>query len=364
MKTHHALVVEDDDRIIEQIEDTLFSLGHKYERAASQAEAQQKLETNGFDYVLLDLHIPARPGRGGASAEFGLHLLRSIRQMKGPTAMPVIIMTGQGAACVDLMSELNRLGPNEYISKPWPEKGRTLAAVVKEVLRTASEGTPKAALAAPKAKAKFAGGTIVYLPERIEILGRMITEKSHRGNFWNVLQCLRQKSADGRFKGFSGRALGSHFRNSGASQNTVASCVGDLRERISAVLAEAGVEAGEEDFILSGGSGYRFKEWITVVERTDEKPAQPQTPAPAAPTAAAPAGSPDEPLTDRQLWALDRLRAGEHLLRVDLERQFKITDKTAKRDLSDMIRRGLAVFVRIPRPGHYEIAKRPGTASH
>lgn len=35
MKTHHALVVEDDDRIIEQIEDTLFSLGHKYERAAS-----------------------------------------------------------------------------------------------------------------------------------------------------------------------------------------------------------------------------------------------------------------------------------------------------------------------------------------
>lgn len=363
MKTHHALVVEDDDRIIDQIEDTLFSLGHKYERAASQAEAQQKLEANGYDYVLLDLHIPARPGRGGASAEFGLHLLRSIRHMKGPSAMPVIIMTGQGAACVDLMSELNRLGPNEYISKPWPEKGRTLATVVKSVLRSVAEGhTTKPADAAPKAK--FAGGTIVYLPERIEILGRMITEKSHRGNFWNVLQCLRQKSADGRFKGFSGRALGSHFRNSGASQNTVAFCVGDLRERISAVLADAGVEAGEEDIILSGGSGYRFKDWITVVERTDEKPAQPQTPAAAAPAAEAPSGGSDVPLTDRQLWALDKLRAGEHLLRVDVERQFKITDKTAKRDLSDMIRRGLAVFVRIPRPGHYEIAKRPGTASH
>lgn len=66
MKLPHALVVEDDDRIIDQIEDTLFSLGHKFERVANQAEAQQKLEANGYDYVLLDLHIPARPGRGGA----------------------------------------------------------------------------------------------------------------------------------------------------------------------------------------------------------------------------------------------------------------------------------------------------------
>ena len=66
--------------------------------------------------------------------------------MKGPATMPVIIVTGQGAACVDLVSELNRFGPNEYISKPWPEKGRTLATVIKEVLNAHAQGTqpPKA----------------------------------------------------------------------------------------------------------------------------------------------------------------------------------------------------------------------------
>lgn len=272
-------------------------------------------------------------------------------------------MTGQGGTCVDMISELNRLGPNEYISKPWPEKGRTLATVVKNVLLSSAEGhTPKPAGAAPKAKTKFDGGTIVYLPERIEILGHMITEKSHRGNFWNVLQCLRQKNAEGQFKGFSGRALGSQFKNGGASQNTVASCVGDLRERLTAVLAEAGVEAGEQDIILSGGPGYRFNEWITVVEGANPIPASPQAPAPAVPTTTAPLDGPDAPLSDRQLWVLDKLRTRQKLQRVDLERQFDITDKTAKRDLSDMIHRGLAVFVRIPRPGHYEIAKRtPGS---
>lgn len=362
MKTHHALVVEDDDRIIEQIEDTLFSLGHKYERAASQAEAQQKLETSGFDYVLLDLHIPARPGRGGASAEFGLHLLRSIRQMKGPTAMPVIIMTGQGAACVDLMSELNRLGPNEYISKPWPEKGRTLAAVVKGVLHNIADGhsvRPADIPAAPKAK--FAGGTIVYRPDRIEMLGRVVTEESHRGNFWKVLQCIRRKNGDGRFKAFSGRNLAQHFKGNGASQNTVSSCVADLRQRFVDVLAEAGVEAGEEDVILSGGSGYRFKEWIKIAAHDDaagreptgemKTPAQAETPV----TTATPTGT---PLSDRQFWTIDQLRGGAKLQRVDLEKQFHVTSKTAKRDLADLLKRGLIVFVRKPRPGHYALAKR------
>ena len=336
MKTHHALVVEDDDRIIDQIEDTLFSLGHQYERAASQAEAQQKLATNGFDYVLLDLHIPARPGRGGASAEFGLHLLRSMRQMKGPTALPVIIMTGQGAACVDLMSELNRLGPNDYISKPWPEKGRTLAAVVKGVLRSVADGhTARPTDTPAKPKAKFAGGSIVYRPGRIEILGRVITEESHRGNFWNVLQCLRQKNADGRFKAFSGRALAERFKGHGATQNTVSSCVADLRQRFLDVLAEAGVEAGEEDVILSGGSGYRFKEWLKVEAHDDAAAPEAKPTIAANPPVAAipPTGT---PLSERQFWVLEKLRGGAKFQRVDLEKQFAVTAKTAKRDLTDL----------------------------
>lgn len=358
MKTHHALVVEDDDRIIDQIEDTLFSLGHKYERAASQAEAQQKLETNGFDYVLLDLHIPARPGRGGASAEFGLHLLRSMRQLKGPTALPVIILTGQGAACVDLMSELNRLGPNDYISKPWPEKGRTLAAVVKGVLSSVADGHAVRPSDTPaKPKAKFTGGTIAYRPSCIEILGRVITEESQRGNFWNVLRCLRQKNGDGRFKAFSGRALVEHFKGNAATQNTVASCVADLRQRFVEVLAEAGVEAGEEDVILSGGSGYRFKEWIKVEAHDDAALQEAKASVPVeSPAAAIPSAS--IPLSDRQFWVLEQLRGDDKLQRIDVEKQFTVTTKTAKRDLADLLRRGLIVFIRTPKPGYYALARR------
>ena len=65
MKTCRILVVEDDDRIMDQIGDVLFSLGHEHERATSLAEAQERLEAQTFDLVLLDLHIPARSGAEG-----------------------------------------------------------------------------------------------------------------------------------------------------------------------------------------------------------------------------------------------------------------------------------------------------------
>jgi CheY-like chemotaxis protein len=101
MTAPKALVVEDDDRIVELIEETLFSLGHQIDSVTNQADAQAKLENNGFDYMLLDLEIPARPHRGGASIECGVNLLRSVRQVHGPAKLPVIIHLVCGA-CANL----------------------------------------------------------------------------------------------------------------------------------------------------------------------------------------------------------------------------------------------------------------------
>ncbi|MDX2198587.1 MAG: response regulator [Phycisphaerae bacterium] len=138
MKKRMALVVEDDERVLPSIEDALISLGHEHEVVTNQADAQQRIEEAAYDYVLLDLQIPARAGRGGASTEFGLNALRTIRQLKGSASPPVIIMTAHGSACVDLTNELTRCGATEFISKPFPERGRTLTSVIRGVLRSES----------------------------------------------------------------------------------------------------------------------------------------------------------------------------------------------------------------------------------
>jgi predicted ArsR family transcriptional regulator len=77
-----------------------------------------------------------------------------------------------------------------------------------------------------------------------------------------------------------------------------------------------------------------------------------------APPADVPASQANVPLNERQHWALDQLRGGAKLERGQVEKQFRIVPKTAKRDLSDLVKRGLVEFVRTPRPGFYRLKKK------
>ena len=70
-KKIRALVVEDDFEIQDEIVDELSALGHEHDWAGSQAEAREFLEAGNYDYALVDLEIPARPGRGFAKIDYG-----------------------------------------------------------------------------------------------------------------------------------------------------------------------------------------------------------------------------------------------------------------------------------------------------
>ena len=73
-----ALIVEDDPHVLGYIEDTLCSLNHEHVWVTNQHDARQRFQEERFDYVLLDLQIPAKPNRGGASKQYGVNLLREI----------------------------------------------------------------------------------------------------------------------------------------------------------------------------------------------------------------------------------------------------------------------------------------------
>lgn len=360
MNKPHALVVEDDNRTADAIGDILYSLGHELDHVTNQEDALARLDACRYDYILLDLHIPARPNRGGASHEFGVNLLRAIRVRHGPNQLPVIIMTAHHGKCVDHTSELTRAGATEFISKPFPETGRTLAVVVRGVL----DGLPVAqnASATPQAHRKpFNGGTIVFGPDRIQLLGETIAEKSERANYWAVLHALKARRDDGRYIPARGTDLAKKFKRDKATENTVSSCVNDLRNRITTAMATRGLNCGKQDVIISGGPGYRFNPWIKIDERdgdvvgTCRDSDMSDVPAP---RPNVPATSANVPLNDRQHWVLEQLRAGIELKRQDIEKRFCVTEKTAKRDLSDLVGRGLVAFERTPRPGHYRLAKR------
>jgi predicted HTH transcriptional regulator len=65
-----------------------------------------------------------------------------------------------------------------------------------------------------------------------------------------------------------------------------------------------------------------------------------------------------QPPNRRQDWCLQQLWAGQPLTRKMIERQFNVTEKTAKRDLNELMRLKLITYIRIPRPGRYELRLR------
>jgi two-component system, NtrC family, nitrogen regulation response regulator NtrX len=140
MEKYRVLIVEDDERIVSQIEDVLASLGHEHEWAANQADAWKLFESKYFDYVLLDMQIPP-DAHGRALVECGLNFLRAIRKHKGADMPPVIIMTAYAGTCFDMTRSLIANGARDFIAKPFPETGRTLMTVIRGVLGS-EDGEP------------------------------------------------------------------------------------------------------------------------------------------------------------------------------------------------------------------------------
>jgi DeoR/GlpR family transcriptional regulator of sugar metabolism len=62
-------------------------------------------------------------------------------------------------------------------------------------------------------------------------------------------------------------------------------------------------------------------------------------------------------LNERQQWVLRELERGTKVRRARLEQKFDVADKTTKRDLAGLARRGAVEFVRIGRDGYYRLAE-------
>ena len=225
-----VLVVEDDRKIkIETIDDCLESLGHVNDWAQNQQEANGLLVANDYDLILLDLQIPSRPG-GKALPEFGKNLAKQIRARTGRD-VPVILMTAQYQHCVDLMIELQDIGIDGSIAKPFPTSGRTLAVVIEEVMakhrrfRQAAKAKEQTESLTP-----FAGGVLAYHPRRVELCGETIAEKSRRGYAWQILQMLRETNDKGKYIHMGSQRLARRL-DPEPVQNTLIRSICSLRSR-------------------------------------------------------------------------------------------------------------------------------------
>jgi DNA-binding NtrC family response regulator len=101
-----VLVVDDELDIRESLEILLSSEGYLVDQAQNATEGLQKMESSGYDLVLLDLMMPDRSG---------MDVLQEVRQRDRET--PIFMITAYGS--VEAAVHALKLGANDYFSKPW-----------------------------------------------------------------------------------------------------------------------------------------------------------------------------------------------------------------------------------------------------
>src|SRR5436190_7758057 len=132
-----ALIVDDDQEILDLLQERLLSMGHESRTAQSQTEAEGILNEHVFDYILLDLEIPNR-FQGRADIVYGHNLLRKIRQTPGHTRTPVLAITAHGLRSHHLCAETMKLGATDFVGKPFG-KDNPLEDKIREALRSQAQ---------------------------------------------------------------------------------------------------------------------------------------------------------------------------------------------------------------------------------
>jgi len=118
------LVIDDEVAVRKVIVRMLTSAGHEVSAAPDGAAGLRLWREAGADLVLTDLHMPEMNG---------LEVIRALRAA-APT-LPVVAMSGTGAAREDLIQAVRQFGSVGILGKPfsWDELVRVIAATLRPV---------------------------------------------------------------------------------------------------------------------------------------------------------------------------------------------------------------------------------------
>jgi DNA-binding response OmpR family regulator len=268
---YEALIIDDDPGTMEVVADILYSLGHRYDQAASQEEARKLLLSKRYSYYLLDLEIPVRSGRGTPRIQNGENLLQEILQHRGTEQAPVIIITGHGLDRPNLAVRMMKLGASDYVTKPSSPTGNALDKAIREALakRSGGKGSKESVAATSSQSAatvRFQGGELMFHSDGVDLCG--VTIVDGRPRIRQILEQLQNRRANGEFLAQSGAKLAKGLGTIGG-QNAIAETIKHFRDTVMERLKAKGIDCGRNDVILSSRAGYRLADRITVREEAE-----------------------------------------------------------------------------------------------
>ncbi len=113
------LIIEDEEKIARFIELELSHEGYEVDKSFDGREGLEKIESGGYDLVILDIMLPSLSG------------IEVLRRARRTTDVPIILLTARDSV-TDKVSGLD-MGASDYITKPFAIE--ELLARIRVILR-------------------------------------------------------------------------------------------------------------------------------------------------------------------------------------------------------------------------------------
>jgi DNA-binding response OmpR family regulator len=311
----HALVIDDDPEIRELLKERLESFGHECTAVGAQAEAEEMFKQHTFAYVLLDLEIPIRYGRVPAKS-MGENTLRNLRKDPRNANAPVLIITAHGKDSPALAVKLMKLGAVDFLNKPFDERLEESIneAMQKNAAKRQDKETSKDSML------PFGGGELIFTEEAAELLEARIVRSNANG--YRVLKTLAAKTPHGGRVAMSGKALAKVLTLERGDE-AVSETIKSLRNNFRKAMAQKNLRVEADSLICNNDKGYSLSLGITWKDGMTVIPAKEERLRP--------------PVAERQAWFRDQVLSGKKMKRQDYEKQFDMSEASAKRDVARIL---------------------------
>ena len=118
-----------------------------------------------------------------------------------------------------------------------------------------------------------------------------------------------------------------------------------------------GKDCGQEDIIGNDEQGYHLRDWLIVEVYDEAGTLVGGTNSAGKKVSRQQKAEPALRLSKKQRWVMARLAADVKLTRRDVEQEFGISERTAKRVLGELSDAGMIEFDRSEYPGYYRLSR-------
>jgi sigma-B regulation protein RsbU (phosphoserine phosphatase) len=113
VRSARVLVADDQSDVLEALRWLLSGEGYEAQFVASTEAVMERLRSEPFDLLLMDLNYT----RDTTSGREGLELIPRVRALD--PGLPIVVMTGWGS--IDMAVEAMRRGARSFVQKPWDD---------------------------------------------------------------------------------------------------------------------------------------------------------------------------------------------------------------------------------------------------